>query len=295
MRLLITGASGNLGGYLLQALAGTSERVTAWSGVRSGELFGIALQPVPLTERDTVVRAFRQAQPEIVFHSAAMSSMVECARHPEPAYAINAGGTAVLAELAAATRARLLLVSTDLVFDGEKGDYREEDSPSPLSVYGRTKHAAEQAVLAQPGAVVARVSLLFGPSVAGRPAFFDEQLRRLRAGEQLTCFADEWRSPVSLLDAARALIALARSDYTGLVHLGGPERLSRLEMAQRLAVYLRVDPALLAASSRTTAGGEPRPRDTSLNSSRWRTRFPQMPWLAFEEALRAMGVPRGQE
>src|SRR5262245_23629502 len=105
MRILVTGASGNLGGYLLRELAGTGNHVTAWSGVRTGELFGIPLQPVPLTERDTVIQAFREARPEVILHTAALSSMAECARDPERAYAINVGGTALLAESAAETRA----------------------------------------------------------------------------------------------------------------------------------------------------------------------------------------------
>jgi dTDP-4-dehydrorhamnose reductase len=290
MHILVTGASGNLGGYLLRELAGTDDAVTAWSGVRTGELFGIPLRPVPLTDRDAVARAVRAARPEVVLHAAALSSMAECLRDPQRAQAVNAGGTGLLAELAAEAGARLLLVSTDLVFDGEKGDYRESDPPAPLSVYGRTKHAAEQAALAAPRAVVARVSLLYGPSVAGRPAFFDDQLRRLREGEKLLCFTDEWRTPLALHAAARALVALARSDYAGLLHVGGPERLSRLEMAQRLADYLGADRHLLVAATRASAAGEPRPRDTSLNSSRWRGLFPAQPWPGFEEALRALGL-----
>jgi dTDP-4-dehydrorhamnose reductase len=293
MRILITGASGNLGAYLLRELAGTGDQVTAWSGVRTGARFGIPLQPVALTDRDVVVCAFRASQPEIVLHAAALSSMAECHRAPQRAEAINTGGTALLAELAAEAGTRLLFVSTDLVFDGEKGDYREDDAPAPLSVYGRTKRAAEQAALAAPRAVVARVSLLVGPTVAGRPAFFDDQLRRLREGEKLLCFADEWRTPLSLQSAARALPALARSDFEGLLHLGGPERLSRLEMAQRLAAYLGADASTLVAASRAGAPGEPRPRDTSLNSSRWRGLFPESPWPELEESLNEMGLASG--
>ena len=138
---------------------------------------------------------------------------------------------------------------------------------------------------------MARVSLLFGPTVAGRPAFFDEQIRKLGAGERLVCFADEWRTPLSFVAAARALLALARSQVEGLLHIGGPERLSRLEMATRLAAHLGADTGLLVASSRASAGGEPRPRDTSLNASRWRGLFPEVPWPGFEESLRELGIP----
>jgi dTDP-4-dehydrorhamnose reductase len=100
-------------------------------------------------------------------------------------------------------------------------------------------------------------------------------------------FADEWRTPLDLATAARALAALARSDFTGLLHLGGPERLSRLAMGQRLAAFLGADPAPLVAARRAEVPApEPRPRDVTLDSSRWRGLFPEQPWPAWEEAVR---------
>src|SRR5436305_6422990 len=112
--------------------------------------------------------------------------MAECHRDPARARRVNVGGTATLAELAAKAGARLVLVSTDLVFDGEHAPYREADPPRPLSAYGRSKAEAEAAVLAVPRAAVARVSLLFGASLAGRPSFFDEQAAALRARRPVT-------------------------------------------------------------------------------------------------------------
>jgi dTDP-4-dehydrorhamnose reductase len=286
MRILITGASGALGGYLLRHLAGTGVTITAWSGSRGGALFGIPLRPVNLADPDAVAPAYRDARPDAVIHAAAIASLAECHRDPEQAHRVNVAGTAQLAELAAAAGARLLLVSTDLVFDGERGNYAEGDAPSPLSIYARTKLEAEHAALARKGSLVARVSLLFGPTLTRRGSFFDQMLASLHAGRPVTCFADEWRTPLGLAPAAAALATLARSDFEGLLHVGGPERLSRLEMGQRLAKYLGVDPALIVATSRADAAGpEPRPRDTSLVSSKWRSLFPHEPWPACEGAL----------
>jgi dTDP-4-dehydrorhamnose reductase len=291
MRILVTGASGQLGVYLLRELRGRPDDVVAWSGTRAGELFGTPLRPVDLADRDGVAAAFRSARPDIVIHAAALSSVARCHREPEAARAVNAGGSECLAELAEAAGARLLLVSTDLVFDGERGWYTEGDAPSPLSVYGRTKALAEAAVQAHPRGVVARVSLLFGPTLVGRPSFFDEQVAALRERRPCTLFADEWRTPLSLFSAARALVALARSDYVGVLHLGGPERMSRLEMGQRLAGFLGEDPSSIVVTTRgAVAAPEPRPRDVSLDSSRWRGLFPHQDWPAWEEALRGMGM-----
>ncbi|MBL8795381.1 MAG: SDR family oxidoreductase [Planctomycetia bacterium] len=285
MRLLVTGASGQLGAYLLRELDRTDWQVTAWSGKHGSA----PSQPVNLTDRDAVTTAFRAARPEVVLHAAALSSVAECQRDPERAERVNVAGTRCLAELAAATQARLLLVSTDLVFDGRKGNYTEADAPAPLSVYGRTKQAAEQAVLATPGSLVARLSLLFGPSLIGRAGFFDQQVQALRAGQPLTLFDDERRTPLDYPTAARALMALAAASCTGLLHVGGGERLSRVEMGRRVARTLSVDPGCIVAQSRLAAPApEPRPADTSLDTSRFRSLFPELRMPSFDEALRQL-------
>jgi dTDP-4-dehydrorhamnose reductase len=244
------------------------------------------LWPVDLANPDRVAAAFREARPEIILHAAALAKVADCYRDPGRARQVNTRGTELLAELAAAAGARLVLTSTDLVFDGEHAPHREEDPPAPLSVYGRTKAAAEGPVLAV-GGVVVRISLLYGPTLVGRPAFYDEQVAALRAGKTVILFEDEWRTPLSLSTAARALLGVARSDFRGLLHLGGPERLSRLEMGRRLAAYLGADASVIRAVRREDLpSGEPRPRDTSLDSSRWRGMFPGQPWPGLEEALR---------
>jgi dTDP-4-dehydrorhamnose reductase len=288
-RYLVTGASGQLGGYLLRELHGRGSVVVAWSGSRRGELFGVPLQPVDLADPDAVAPAFRACRPDIVLHAAAIARLAECFRDPEQAQRVNTRGTATLAGLAAEANARLVHVSTDLVFDGESGGYREEDVPSPTSIYGQSKLAAEEAARLAPRSIVARVSLLFGPSVVGRPSFFDEQIGALRAGRPIPLFVDEWRTPLSLSTAARALVDLAESDEVELLHLGGPERLSRLEMGLRLAEFLQADPAAIVATQRDRAtAAEPRPRDVSLDSSLWRKLFPATPWPNYREALAEM-------
>jgi dTDP-4-dehydrorhamnose reductase len=288
MRLLITGAGGLLGAYLLRETANRAN-VVAWGGLRGGEQFGIPLRPIDLTDAAAVTSALRSARPDVVLHAAALARVADCWRDAERARRVNADATQTLARLAADAGARLVLVSTDLVFDGENAPYRESDAASPVSVYGRTKRAAEEAVLSVPRSAVVRVSLLYGPSLHGRPSFFDEQAAALRAGRPVTLFRDEWRTPLDLVTAARALVNIAESDFNGLLHVGGPERLSRLEMGLRLAKFLGIDPSPIVATDRAAAPApEPRPRDVALDSSRWRVAFPGVPWPAGEEALRQL-------
>ncbi len=286
MRLVITGAGGLLGAYLLRA-AEDADELFAWGGPSGGERFGIPLRAIDLTNATATAEAFRADRPDVVLHAAARARVADCARDPEGALRANAGATATLARLAADAGARLVYVSTDLVFDGEGAPYREADRPRPVSAYGRSKQAGEKAVLDVPRSAVVRVSLLYGPALHGRPSFFDEQLNALRGGKPVPLFRDEWRTPLDLLTAARALLAVARSDYTGILHVGGPERISRLEMGRRLAESWGLDASPIIATDRDAVPAtEPRPRDVSLDSSRWRSTFPEMPWPCLEDALR---------
>src|SRR5262249_58599643 len=125
---------------------GGAQPVVAWSGSRAGALLGFPLRPVDLADPDQTAAAFREARPKVVIHAGAVTTVAGCYRDPDHAWRINTRATEQLADLCTQTGARLLFTSTDLVFNGERGGYREEDVAAPLSVYGRTKLAAEKAV-----------------------------------------------------------------------------------------------------------------------------------------------------
>src|SRR5262245_63643141 len=129
-RFLVTGATGQLGAYLVRELRRRGHEVVAWSGTSTGNVQGVRADPVDLTQPDLVVSTFRQAPPTCVIHAAAMAAVADCARHPWQADTINRRGTALLAELAATARSRFVFVSTDLVFDGENPPYGEGDPPA---------------------------------------------------------------------------------------------------------------------------------------------------------------------
>ncbi len=290
-RILVTGASGQLGSYLLRELRSRDLSATAWNHRPNVELFGYRCQNVDLCEVDEVVTAFREAKPDVVIHAGAMSGVGDCFRNPTQARRTNTTATRLLAELAARQPARLVYVSTDLVFDGAKQWYSEIDCPAPLSVYGHTKAGAERAVLDQQQHLVLRISLLFGPSINQRPSFFEQQIQALRDGATCKLFDDEWRTPLSLNVAAQGLLAAAAADVSGILHLGGAERMSRLEMGQRLACALGKDERLCQALSRTdVTAAEPRPCDTSLACKRWDETIRDFQRPSYEESLHAMGL-----
>ena len=272
MKLLVTGASGQLGSSILRESIKTGHVVTAWSGRYDGTLFGIPLKPVDLTKQTLVRQRFRTCKPDVVIHTAALSSIDQCYNNPERTESVNVHATQLLAELCREHSCRMIFTSTDLVFDGEKGNYNENDIPNPLSVYGKSKLHAETILLSQEKISVVRMSLLYGPTlIPNRGKFYDNMKNSLTNGKPIRCFADEWRTPLALTTAASGLLALTRIPHSGLIHFGGPERMSRYEMGLKLAEEMNISTEWVVANSRKDVTfPEPRPRDISLDSSLWR-------------------------
>ncbi len=252
----------------------------------------IRCQSVDLCEVDEVVAAFRAAKPDVVIHAAAMSGVGDCFRDPTLARRTNTTATRLLAELAERQPARFIYVSTDLVFNGTKQWYTETDCPAPLSVYGQTKAAAERAVLDHRNHLVLRISLLFGPSINESTVVLPTtDSVALRDGTPCTLFEDEWRTPLSLDVAAKGLLAAAASDVSGILHLGGVERMSGWTWDSGSARVMGKDERLCQAACRDdVTAAEPRPRDTSLSSELWERTIDNFPRPGFEESLGAMGL-----
>ena len=167
--LLLTGPTGYLGRRLAAAFSGTW-RVFRASRTAAGE----GALDLDLAKPDSIRKAFDRASPAVVIHTGAEADPDACERDPARAQAVNVDAVKTLAMLCGASRARLIHFSTDLVFDGERGWYTEADVPVPRGVYARGKLASEEAALVRaPGALVLRVSTLYGRPLGGRPSFVD--------------------------------------------------------------------------------------------------------------------------
>lgn len=275
-RWLITGASGQLGSHVVRQLAaaGGDRTLLALAGRHEVGTAGVDVRRVDLADLDALRDAVTAFKPTHVVHLGAMTAVGDCHAHPAQSECINVQATRVLAETVAESRARLVFSSTDMVFGGEAAPYRESDPPRPLSHYGRTKAAAERILADFDHTLVVRIPLMYGFPWARRETTFGKQIADLRGGRSLRLFTDEFRTPVWLADAAQAVIGLARSDVTGVLHVAGPERLSRYGLIAHCAELLGMSqPKLVPISRLDTEAAEPRPGNLSLDGSRFAKLF----------------------
>ena len=273
---LLTGGSGQLGGYVVRSLEHDTSCVGLHLVLRRElpEWTGCTTL-VDLEDETSLQKAVTGACPTHILHLGGMTSVADAWRQPEHAERVNVNATRTLASAAADVGARLVFSSTDMVFDGRSAPYAEDARRAPLSAYGRSKAAAEDTLTGRPETLIVRLPLMYGWPIFNRTTTFTRQIYSLRAGTTMNLFTDEFRTPVWLPDAARALVALARSDLEGVVHVAGPERLSRFEMVERFAAALQIAHPRLAGVSRDSIDApEPRACDLSLNGSQFAQLFP---------------------
>lgn len=264
--LLLTGATGYVGRRLAPALQG------AWTVFRASRTAaGEGALDLDLSDPDSIRRAFDAAVPKVVIHAGADSDPDSCEKDPDRAKRVNVDAVKTLAALCGVSGVRLIHFSTDLVFDGERGWYAEDDAPGPRGVYARGKLASEEAALSRaPGAVVLRISTAYGRPMGGRPGFIDALRAKLAAGEAVAAFTDQWRTSTAAdqLPEVMAKI-LADPDLEGVYHWGGAERAARFDAAAIFARVMRFDETLVRPARAADATFvSPRPRDSSLDSSR---------------------------
>ncbi|RPJ74532.1 MAG: SDR family oxidoreductase [Desulfobacteraceae bacterium] len=264
-KLLVTGASGFLGWHL--CVIAQSEWVVHGC-YRSRKLLPKAVcpHPIDLTDYKALKVLFRELRPKAVIHSAGIRDVEFCQTHKSQSHAVNVRASENIAGLCADSGALCLFVSSDLVFDGLKPPYREEDEVCPVNVYGTHKATAEKQLIRRyPQAVICRLPLIYGPARPFGESFIQPLMRAIKAKAPLTLFSDEFRTPISAGDAAVGLL-LALERQPGILHIGGPQRVSRFEFGRLLAEILDAGDAKITPSRRCEADLQaPRPADVSLD------------------------------
>ncbi|MFC0772837.1 SDR family oxidoreductase [Terrimonas alba] len=256
MNILITGANGFLGYYLVQQLLEAGFNVIA-SG--KGEC------RLPFTDKDNftyvqmdftdpyrVHDVFENFHPEIVVHAGAMSKPDECELQQWQAYLVNVEGTVNVLMNAAEWKSFFVFISTDFVFNGEKGMYTEEDSPAPVNYYGKTKQEGEEAVREYEfDWAIVRTVLVYGKPAFNRSNILTIVKEKLEKGETYNVVDDQIRTPTYVEDLARGIVQIIQKKATGIFHLSGKDIMTPYQMACRAADHLGLDKNLITRVTAT--------------------------------------------
>jgi dTDP-4-dehydrorhamnose reductase len=256
LKVLVTGGSGMLGQAVVQHLSKKFHVSYTVHRSPAGHEKAAALA-CDLTERAVKFPAF-----DAIIHTAAMTDVDYCQQHPDEARRNNVLATANLVQ--ACPSAYFVYVSTDFVFNGNKGNYTEADAPDPISVYGQTKYEGEKETPSF--GCVLRTSIYGLGGNSGKLTFIEKTLGKLKSGQQVLGFEDQWFSPMSIYNLAELIAEILLKKPAGVLHLGGPERVSKFEFMRLLAKSFGYPENMVKANS--FAGYNfiaPRPRDASLN------------------------------
>ncbi len=228
-KLFITGGSGFLGGHLV-ALASQHYEVHATYFSHPAKSENVFWHFLDLKDKDQLKRTVQKIKPDIIIHNAAMANIDLCEVNKNLAHQVNYEATVTLAELIHTSGTRLIFISTDNVFDGQRGNYKETDPPNPVNYYGLTKFRAEEAIMDLcDNYVIARVALIYGfPHLQGN-SFLVQVLRNVKSSTPIKGFTDQFRSPIYVVNLAEILLELTKTTWQGILHLGSPDRISRYD------------------------------------------------------------------
>jgi dTDP-4-dehydrorhamnose reductase len=293
--ILVTGVSGFLGRYVALSLR---ERYTVlgtyWSHATA--LDGCEVSRLDVADVEGVRATLQTFRPDVVVHTAALGDVDACERHPDEAYRVNVQGTEALAQAALEVSAKLIYISTDQVYDGASGNYAEAEVPHPLMVYGRTKLEGERmAATTCHDAVILRLALLYGWGTSTRLNFVDWLAERLRAGQEVLLFVDQYRTPLYVAQAAEAIERLIDAPAVhGVFNLGGGERINRYAFGLKFCEVFNLPKAYLKPIEMPTSTQmAARPRDCSLSSEKISALLQMRP-LTVEEGLYVMQRQRSR-
>jgi dTDP-4-dehydrorhamnose reductase len=287
LKLLITGASGLYGSKLAQLALARGIEVYS-SDIQSLSVFGEFVK-LDISGKTQVDESFRAIKPDVVVHAASLTDVDKCETNKELAWKINVEGTKNIVEAAHVAGSFLIYISTDYVFSGEKGLYKENDKPDPINYYGVTKLKAEEIVQTQTEYFIARPSVIYGSTpAAGKVNFALWLIETLQKGERVKIVTDQWNSPTLNANLAEMTLEVVERRLTGIYHLCGATRVSRLEFATLIANAFRLDPDLIdpVLSSQFTWPAK-RPMDSSLDTSKAQKTLQSKP-LVMAEALKKL-------
>jgi len=296
MKILLTGGTGLLGSSILR-VAPDGWRITAtYFKNNPAKNNFISLD---LSDPNQIKNTIKKIKPGIIIHTAAATDMEWCEANPGQAKSINSGATSLIAEEAAAIGAKVIYISTDFVFDGEKGNYIETDSPNPLNVYGKTKLDGEKFVLAFPGNIVVRTNIYGIDPLLTKQSFGSFIIKNLSEQKGILAATDQHCNPIFADQLSEIIIKLAERE--GVFNVACTDRMSRYGFAMAVCDVFGLDKRHVKATTLGTLIKKfnwkaKRPKDTALDASKLGKIF-KLPTIKlslekFKEALDSYGSQR---
>jgi len=287
LKLLITGAIGLYGSKLAKMALDRNIEVYSCD-VQENPVCGNFVK-FDVSNAELVSEAFKRVKPDVVVHAATLTDVDKCELNKEFAWKINVEGTRNIVESAKNTGSFLMYISTDYVFNGEKGMYTELDKPDPINYYGLTKLKAEELVKAQDEYFIARPSVIYGSTpAAGKVNFALWLIETLRKGGHVNIVTDQWNTPTLNTSLAEMTLEAAERGLTGTFHLCGATRVSRFQFAELIAETFGLEKNLIdPVLSSQFKWPAKRPMDSSLDTAKAQQTLRNKP-LEIHEALKRL-------
>jgi len=239
------------------------------------------------TDPFSIHDVFENNKPDVVIHSGAMSKPDECEIDQMKAYLVNVEGTVQLLINSEELKSFFVFLSTDFVFDGERGMYKEDDAPKPVNYYGRTKLEGEEAVKEyEHDWTIVRTVLVYGKNHSGHSNILKIVREKLEKGEEYSVFDDQVRTPTYVEDLAKGIVSIIEKKATGVFHLSGKNILTPYQMAIKTAEHLRLDSSVIKkVTAASFSQPAKRPLKTGFIIDKARNELGYEP-ISFEEGLR---------
>ena len=294
MKLLITGASGLYGSKLAQMALAKNIEVYS-SDIQGLSVYGSFVK-LDISGKEQVEEAFKTIKPDVVVHAATLTDVDKCETNKELAWKVNVEGTKNIVEAAKSAGSFLIYISTDYVFSGEKGNYKETDKPDPINYYGLTKLKAEEIVQTQKEYFIGRPSVIYGSTpAAGKVNFALWLIETLSKGERIKIVTDQWNTPTLNTNLAEMTLEVIERRLLGVYNTCGATRVNRLEFAEQIAEAFGLDKSLIdkVLSSQFTWPAK-RPMDSSLDTSKAQKTLQHKP-LDMSQALKQLKLEFSQK
>jgi dTDP-4-dehydrorhamnose reductase len=271
MKILITGGSGLLGQYLNISLSSKHNIFTIYNS-NVGNCKDYNSLKLNVCDYNSLLKIFNELKPEIVIHTAAISQTILPADiSSKDIYDINVNSTKNIAELCDRFNSKLLYTSTDLVYAGYRGSMLKEDAKLiPVSLYAETKLMGELKIQQTfDNYIILRTALLFGFGLNHSVNHFQRMYMDLQNGKPVKLFIDQYRTPLSLIEAARIINELVSSNTKSeVINMGGLERVSRYELGERLCELTGLDKNLLIKIKMDYVPDLAKVKDVSMNTDK---------------------------